>query len=1028
MSSSNIFSSANESFRNRNYSKSVSLYFKAILEHPEFYKYIYPNLALAKKKLASTKHVSSPKKVALLATELSHNQTDRMLDLANLYASTNTKIELINLYSKSPFETKFANNKLKVFYFTNILIDVGVNVNKALFDFCVDSDYDSLVLLNPRIEAILLGFIYKAIWNAEVSVDISINNLNDKSSQLALISDFDNVTTNDLSYAKEAGYIFVDDRHDLDRQIVDKTPLSQRVKLIGLAQLFDDEVKERLALISDYTLHFASKIMNLNDLYLYEESWLKALNYSSLNSREVTELLFIYGDVSTFIKNLFIVALNRSPLEHEIDHYSLLLTTKKSTRLQIAEIVFYGDESRNYFNNIEIRSKEKLKLISTKSVILPVVRDFNPEEMGVPYYDNPLVSVLIPVYCKVEFTLACIESIINNLPKVPFEIIVLDDLSPDGSASLLQKIENIRVIVNPVNMGFLMSCNRGISFAKGEYVFFLNNDTKVQSGWLDELVETFENFSDVGMVGSKLVYPNGSLQEAGGIVWSSGNAWNFGRGDDPLLWEYNYVREVDYCSGAAILIKRKFFIDLGMFDNRYVPAYYEDTDLAFKVREAGKKVIFQPRSVVVHYEGVSQGTDVANNVKSYQVANAKKFYEKWKAVLERDQFPDGSNIFLAKGRSAKKTTVLVIDHYVPQPDKDAGSRSMWYVLKALIKQGLDIKFWPHNHHYDPVYSSWLEKIGVEVIAGNKIAGNFEKWIIENGKNIHKTFLSRPHIAKDYIALLKKHSKTNLIYYGHDIHYLRLRKQYEITQQPEILKEIEIHKELEHQLWRDVDTIYYPSVDEESYIREWCNAQNLANKKIKTIPVYAYDEFISNRYSNLDKRRDIIFVAGFGHPPNADAAKWFVQKVLPFITKKSETFKVLLVGSNPSVEVKALASESVVVTGFVTDDELKNIYMNARIVVAPLLYGGGMKGKVIESMRFGVPCITTSIGAQGLNLDVCPISVSDDAIEFAKLIDELYSNDSDWLDLSKKSQDFVKENFSSSRLWEIIREDFLKPLH
>jgi GT2 family glycosyltransferase len=130
------------------------------------------------------------------------------------------------------------------------------------------------------------------------------------------------------------------------------------------------------------------------------------------------------------------------------------------------------------------------------------------------------------------------------------------------------------------------------------------------------------------------VFPSGRLQEAGAIIWRDGSGYNYGRYDDPSKPEYNAVCEVDYCSGACILMETALFRQLGGFDERYAPAYYEDTDLAFRVREAGRKVLYQPKAVVVHHEGVSHGTDIRRGTKAYQLANQEKFRERWRAVLE----------------------------------------------------------------------------------------------------------------------------------------------------------------------------------------------------------------------------------------------------------------------------------------------------------------------------------------------------------------------------------------------------------
>src|SRR5690606_340687 len=201
---------------------------------------------------------------------------------------------------------------------------------------------------------------------------------------------------------------------------------------------------------------------------------------------------------------------------------------------------------------------------------------------------------------------------------------------------VLETIGNIRVINNEANIGFLKSCNKALAYSQGEYVCFLNNDVQVRTGWLENLLLPFDRFTDVGLVGAKLIYPFGLLQEAGGIVNHRGEPGNYGKFRDPQDVFYNYLREADYCSGACLLSLKADLIELGGFDEVFAPAYYEDTDLAFRMRyRLNKKVYYQPLAQVVHFEGVSSGKiSDGKNTKSYQFVNAKKFKERWRHVFQ----------------------------------------------------------------------------------------------------------------------------------------------------------------------------------------------------------------------------------------------------------------------------------------------------------------------------------------------------------------------------------------------------------
>ncbi|HEX5755146.1 MAG TPA: glycoside hydrolase family 99-like domain-containing protein, partial [Arenimonas sp.] len=254
--------------------------------------------------------------------------------------------------------------------------------------------------------------------------------------------------------------------------------------------------------------------------------------------------------------------------------------------------------------------------------------------------DTPRVSVIVPVYNKVEYTLRCLASIANHAPAASFEVLVIDDCSTDATPELLAQVRGLRMLRNESNQGFLRNCNLAVDHCRGDYLLFLNNDTEVMAGWLDELLQVAEADPAVGLVGSMLVYPDGRLQEAGGIIWRDASGMNYGRDQHPHRPEFNYLREPDYCSGACILIGKQRFEALERFDERFAPAYYEDTDLAFKVRAAGYKVVYTPFSKVIHHEGVSSGTDLTQGIKAYQVANQIKFREKWQSVLATHGEPD----------------------------------------------------------------------------------------------------------------------------------------------------------------------------------------------------------------------------------------------------------------------------------------------------------------------------------------------------------------------------------------------------
>lgn len=640
--------------------------------------------------------------------------------------------------------------------------------------------------------------------------------------------------------------------------------------------------------------------------------------------------------------------------------------------------------------------------------------------LTIPKTASPLVSIVIPAYNQVQYTYACIRSIIENtdFAETPYEVILADDASDDATKDIANWIRNLKIARTGGNLGFLRNCNNAAKEAKGEYIFFLNNDTKVTAGWLRSLVSLMERDESVGMCGSKLIYPDGRLQEAGGIIWSDASGWNYGRLDDPEKYLYNYVKEVDYISGAAILIRHSLWNETGGFDDRFAPAYCEDSDLAFEVRRHGKRVVYQPDSVVIHFEGVSNGTDVAGTgLKRYQAVNQEKFKEKWAEVLKDQQKNTGDpNPFTARERSSGKKTVLVIDHYVPQRDRDAGSKTTFQYLKMFTEKGFNVKFLPDNFLRDEPYTHELQQMGIEVLYGDEIREGIFDWIEKNKGFISIAYLNRPHIAVKYIDFLKKNTKIKCIFYGHDLHYLRIKREYELTGDIRKRRESEYWRSIEFHVMEQSDMVYYPSQDEIDDIHA-----RRPEIPAKAITAYIYDDPVKADYG---KREDLLFVGGFRHPPNADGVKWFASSVWPLIRKELPDARFLIAGSHPTEEIEALnGKDGTEVLGFVSDEELSELYKSAKLTVVPLRYGAGVKGKVVEALSEGSVIVTTSVGAEGIPEAETVMAVADTPSSFAEKVVSLY-NDSEKLKLMSAAEpEFIKKHYSTAAAWAVIERDF-----
>lgn len=638
--------------------------------------------------------------------------------------------------------------------------------------------------------------------------------------------------------------------------------------------------------------------------------------------------------------------------------------------------------------------------------------------------ETPQVSIIVPVHNKFLYTACCIYSLLSTRHSASFEIILADDCSTDATSIAFAGVGGtIRYLRNTFNLGFLRNCNSAAKAARGRFFVFLNNDTFILPNWLDELIAPFEPDDSIGLTGSKLLNVDGSLQEAGGIVWRDASAWNFGRGDDACAPQYNYVKDADYISGASIAIRATLWRQLSGFDEIYVPAYFEDTDLAFRVRQSNMRVVYCPLSAVVHHEGISHGRDTSSGIKTHQETNRIKFRERWRSILERQHFPNSDDILWARDRSHSKPRILIVDHYIPQQDRDAGSRSMFHYIELFSNHGFHITFWPHNRHFDRPYAMHLQSMGVEVIYGyNDIWPEFGQWLAANNHHLKYAFLSRPSVAKEFIDFVRNESTAKILFYGHDIHFRRLLLEHDITRQDAPLEESKRIEIIERDIWAKSDVVYYPSKEEENFVKE-----QAPMSAVQTLPLYIYDkERLAGAAARIashktTKVKRLIFIGGFRHKPNVDAVVWFHELVWPIVLAEIPDVEFIVAGSSPPPAILDLAAEKIRVTGEISDTELADLYENTSAAVAPLRFGAGMKGKVLEALSYGVPLVTTKIGIQGLDSAIEFCCIADSATEFAEKTIDILQNPTKYLERSKNGLSFIQAQFSLQAARSALRE-------
>jgi O-antigen biosynthesis protein len=608
-----------------------------------------------------------------------------------------------------------------------------------------------------------------------------------------------------------------------------------------------------------------------------------------------------------------------------------------------------------------------------------------------PTSESPSVSIIIIATGDAPYLLECLRSVALNVRGTTYEVnLVLNGADIDVTSRMARWVEGANVTVSRVNRGFAGGCNLGASTARGEYLVLLNDDTVVAPDWLENLVAAAERRPRLGAVGSRLLHRDGSLQEAGQVLWSDGSTSCVGRDRPESAHGYEWARRVDYCSGSSLLVRRSTWERLGGLDEAYFPAYCEDVDLCLRIAEAGEEVWYEPTSQVWHLESQSSSA----YYKRFLIErNRPRLTTRWRDVLALRQAPQPDSP-AAVDRAARLAMgdpirVLLIDDRIPVPALGAGFPRMYDFAAEMAATG--------RHHVAivPTYSpdgDWVPfaQAGIEIIR-EKITDHLAR----PGVGYDVVVISRPNNYDDCAGAVRSWlPHVPLIYDAEALFHRRMTKQLAFVTDPSVRATqgtaADEMKALEMKILAGADLVVCLSEDEAAIARQ----VTAGSKVVTKVPFLGG---ISCTGAGFEERNDIVlvasWVAGTGSP-NVDGLMWFLEEVFPLVQVRVPWAHVRITGGSPPDSLTRLAGFGITFEGHVSD--LSSFYDRARCVIVPLRFGSGVKIKTIEALQFGVPTVATSVGAEGIDLHGSDaVSMHDDPAGFSAAISELLMDPDAW---------------------------------
>lgn len=611
-----------------------------------------------------------------------------------------------------------------------------------------------------------------------------------------------------------------------------------------------------------------------------------------------------------------------------------------------------------------------------------------PLRLRLPQSDRPRVSVLLVLFNQAGLTHGCLQSLAAE-HDVEFETLIVDNASSDRTSALLDRVEGATLIRNADNEGFLLAVNRAAQAARGDYLLLLNNDAVLLPGSLRAAVDRLDHTPDAGAVGGPILLWDGRLQEAGSIIWNDGSCLGYGRGDDPEAPAYGFVRDVDYCSGAFLMVRRDVFEALGGLDTDYVPAYYEETDLCVRLWERGQRVVYDPAVRIRHFEFASAGKR-SDKAIELQTRNRAKFLAKHPDFLGRQPAPSAGAILAARQRLAPgEQRILFIDDRVPRRDLGSGFPRARDFLLALVDQGHFVTHYPLQFPHESARDGLPET--VEIMHGRGIDG-FEDFFRERQGYYDTIVVSRPHNMVAFNRIATEHREwlgsASIVYDAEALFSLRDIARAELEGKRLSPAKCEQMIEDELRISRTADRVVAVSEAE---------AVQYRNHGHTRVHVLGHVHSVHRDVPGFDARNGYLFVGAVhnAESPNGDSLVWFLREIWPLLRAQGAD-RLDVVGLCESDEVQRLAAASQGVTLHGRVAAVEPFYDRSRVFIVPTRFAAGIPHKAHEAAAHGVPMVVTSLIARQLGWhDGAETEVADRADDFAARCHALHEDSQRW---------------------------------